>query len=242
MKSPGSYRTGFRLHRVGLFFVLALLFSSPSLLAQDPKDPFDTEPIEWERADLPLPYGVVANTDVFMWGDHDTLADPLISFGVDFYYDTWQLGVHREQWGNVIRLMTRTVGRDFVNYGFWVEYGVHTRDVYEPLPNFFGNGPEKRLAGSETMTALGAGYRYGLGYSPHTSLTLAFELSGGTTHGRGALPLGFRIPFESYAIRFEITPQVVGYNAEVSQPSGNSEWAVIYGIWASGSFGLNFER
>lgn len=241
MNSLDSRSGGASLRRALTCFLLFCIFTS-LLTAQDSPDPHETDLLNWDRAELPLPYGFVANAEFFVYGLEDDRADPIPSFGADFYYDAWQLGFHHEQWGNVFRLMTRTIGRDFVNYGFWIEYGWHSQDVYGPTLDEFGFPDGSELTGSESVGAFGAGFRYAAGYSSNFSATWGIEASGGSTHARLAMPLGLRLPIDEYVARLEVTPAIVGYSVGDDYDYGDSEFEGIFGIWVSTIFGMNFER
>lgn len=223
---------------------LTLLLNSLTLHAQD-EDPLAVEPIDRYKASLPTPYGFVASAANFVYGYQTDDADAKLRIGIDAYYDTWQVGFHREQYGNVFRLMTRSVGRDFASYGFFALAGWRSQDILIDGGYDSEDKPIIINQGSRAKSVYGAGFRYGSGYSGRLSFIWGFETFL-TTAGIGMeLPLGLRIPMNQHAVQISVIPSLMAYAVDKpasSEEDENEDTAGIIGFWLSAKYAFNLEH
>src|SRR4051812_25862290 len=96
-----------RLFSICLYVLILAISPFVVARAQAPnsaKDPYIVDKEKRVYAGVPIPYGVNFNIRAPYALSHDVDPGPTVAGGVDFYYDTWQLGLHHADYGNVARL------------------------------------------------------------------------------------------------------------------------------------------
>jgi hypothetical protein len=127
-------------------------------------DPYELEPAERASASSPLTFGVILEAV------RPTSLDEQFNgrwFGsVSLYYDAWQIGLARAEYGDMFRLTFRSVGHD-VFFGWFVEVGKVELDTLRSgvdTPTLFGLGVHGRIITRGTVDWFSY-YGGGAGYS-----------------------------------------------------------------------------
>lgn len=105
-----------------ILLVAAPLSASRAQAPNSPKDPYNIEVDRRVTAGTPVPYGIILDARLPYVISFTRDPSPGITGGADFYYDAWQIGVHKTDYGFVGRLGGRTVARDWWG-GWYVEFG-----------------------------------------------------------------------------------------------------------------------
>lgn len=214
-----------------------LMLSGLTLYAQ-PEDVFSQNLIDRASASLPLPYGFVASGALLLQHTEEVNNEAGPRYGIAAYYDTWQLGLYHEQYGNIVRLMNRSVGRDFVGFSVFLEAGQQSYTTYQVTRDFLGQ-VTRTATGTDTRALYGIGTRFGMGHSTTTSFIWAVEFSASNLHMRVQTPLGVRIPLNQHALQVNIVPSLLSNNSTEDNANGSPEQ--FLGIGISTQYAINFE-
>lgn len=225
------------------------LFSSSCIFAQTDdsnRDPLLLPRDERVTASLPVTWGIIVDVlpplkAVNSDGQDYTAA---LRYGVMAYYDTWQLGYSRKQYGSVFSLTARNVSRD-AYYGWYVEAGNTANLALSSL-----NEEENRFMGINKKYEL-SGALYGLGGVIKTGLSesarIAFLVDGSIDYinydgdgyfigGNVDLGIGMRVPINTFAFTIGVNLFVSSLlyigNEDVRSPER-------YGAGLYGSFAFN---
>lgn len=197
-----------------------------------PKDPYTIDDNRRVYAGLPVPFGIILDSKLPITSTAAYYPSPGTTFGADFYYDAWQIGFHHMDYGNMVRLGARSLGRDPWT-GWYIEYGPATVN---------------RGDTSFSYQSLGIGAHWTWLWGKKTQYGLTIGLAGGSTSGKGwngsyeYASIGFevRVPISSYALTLEATP----FLEFVPHPllGGGEETNPGSGLAITASWAFNFEN
>ncbi len=196
---------------------LGILAPSYAAFAQAPgsaKDPFYVHAKDRAFSETPVPCGII------LTGNPELSASTSsnFNFAVDGYYDCWQLGFHKDDYGNVARLQLRSLGRDEAS-GFYVEYGSGTGNIdATSAANTQGDKTTTVTGVTYALSLIGAGVDYMIGFGGK-GVRFEYALNvgvgqasgsitekdgtvddGGNVYVHGTIGVGARIPISTMAL------------------------------------------
>lgn len=231
-----------RIIIVTLAVTAIVAIHTKSGFAQEPnsgKDPYGTDLSKRQTAGAPVPYGFDLGTRYAFSAKTKEGSAPGFTIGGDAYYDAWQLGYHVEDYGNVVRLAMRTMGRE--NWtGWFVETGSGSIDT--------GHGI------SYPYSLIGAGFQYSMlarvqGVSGGFTMTIATGGATGSGNINGSSwTLGSGLYFSgafTYLIRIPINTMALTIGAQafgLFRPSLDDSPNTGFGFGITGNYAFNFQN
>jgi hypothetical protein len=182
---------------IAIIVMIAICTPGATLQAQDADpdaDPFTVEQIDRYRAELPTPFGAIVTKGWTVVKYAARTADIRPRLGVDLYYDTWQLGLNRREYGDFVSLYNRTSGRD-AYIGWFIEVGSIEKEDRRDTQN----------VSIGMVTQYGLGVEGGFGFAEHVVGTFNYRLAVGLT-GYALIEIGggLRIPVDVHGIRIGV--------------------------------------
>ena len=219
-----------------------------------PKDPFYVHLKDRAYSETPVPCGIIVGLNPEL----SASVKSRFNYSVDGYYDAWQLGYHSEDYGNVVKLQLRSLGRDEAS-GFYIEYG--SGNSYIDSSSSLEDGGNSTVATNATYSVglIGAGVNYMIGFGGkgvrfeylldvgvgQASGTLAGSDAGGV-YVHGAIGAGARIPISTMALSLIInyyisympafTPRLLG----ASSSDGDKVHSTNSGFAITARYAFNF--
>ncbi len=235
-----------------IFFSLLFLLSlslSGQLYSQEPntaQDPVLENYKEMESAQMPALGGMMIDASYPLTLEVYELIDEyqdefvVLRYGIQFYYDTWQVGYSNKEYGNLFNITARFLGRDAYS-GLYFEFGQSF-----DLPRTDGR--------IESGMIYGIGNAGQLGYGPDAKLSSIWDVSSGVfivddlsyLYINVLLGGGYRIPISSTAayvhliLRLNFNPQDERYFQSPNAEIETDFVGILYSIGLKVSYAINF--
>jgi hypothetical protein len=232
--------------RISLLAAVAASFCfllTPAARAQK-QDQFALRPDQWRKASLATPYGLIVGGRLplaYVTPDESSGSiNKITAIDIDAYYDTYQAGYHKKDYGNMFSLMFRTTGRD-VYTGWYLEVGKSTLNVL---------GRESQIIVGVSRSVFGAGIRGNIVYPNNPIFWSNYDVSVGSTnsdsgtvlYAYGQFGFGLRIPIATTALTAGVNVYTGFIPANRIFVGSTSDISGIAGVGFIASYALNFER
>lgn len=216
-------------------------------------DPFAVAPEKWPSASAPIPFGIIGDYTYPLLGGtilgDDGSEKKFHPYGVDVYYDAWQIGYHKKIYGDMFSIVGRsTISRD-VYKGFFFEIGSRSKDFL--ISSDINGRPDSVVTISRSI--------YGIGLTASNakdlkttslllkgSTSLGVDIAREDNDGEGNtgfyiisdLTVGMRIPISSTALL--LGANIYGGYVLSDGFINDSELGFVLGIGLSAGYALNF--